>query len=111
MRPIDQAVGVDAGSPPAGTTGDALLVSDNAAAPAFEAGDMLWPGKARRDVGELIGRIVVVQLADGSRLVRRLLRGSHPDRFDLQAVNAAGALQADQTVIEAAPIRWIRKAS
>jgi hypothetical protein len=109
--PLDQTLDVDAGNPPDGAAGEALLVRDNAAAPTFEAGDMLWPGRARRDVGELVGRVVVAQLADGSRLVRRLLRGSHAGRFDLQAVNAAGAPLADQAIVEAAPIRWIRKAS
>lgn len=55
---------------------------------------------------QLIGKLCVVGLTDGRILLKKLLPGRQPGRFDLYSFNAPP--QLDQPVQWAAPVTWIR---
>lgn len=85
---------------------------DDSMAPVFrERQVVLAPAVAVAEPGRLIGRDVLAELADGRVLLRRLLPGAEPGRFDLAAYNATTlmgvALQAARPVLGALwPEAW-----
>lgn len=82
-------------------------VTDDSMAPAYRPGQVVLTLAAEeRELGELVGWDVVAELADGRRLLRRLLPGVRPELFDLAAYNAppliGASLVAARRVVGAA---------
>lgn len=67
---------------------DALLVSGDALAP-IEPGAVLFVGRAAAAGDYAIGKLAVVELADGERLVRQVRRGYTIGRYNLISGGAA----------------------
>ncbi|HET6469098.1 MAG TPA: helix-turn-helix transcriptional regulator [Geminicoccaceae bacterium] len=67
----------------------AVLVEDDCMAPVLRHGQVvLIAGRAGGEPVCLLGRDVLADLVDGRTLLRRLLPGGEPTRFDLGAYNA-----------------------
>lgn len=73
--------------------------------PAFEDGYLLYYSK-RLPPAEMVNKRCVVQLANGSMLVKTLRRGTTPGYWNLGSLNAYDL--EDQVVEWAAPIDWIK---
>lgn len=84
----------------------AYRVTDDANYPALFAGDILYAGKPADPVTTL-GRQCVATLADGSKRVCILARGTAVGLFMVLSINAAPV--PDVEVIEASPIVWIKR--
>jgi len=54
---------------------------------------------------DLLGQVCIVETEDGRVLVKRLLRGSAPDRFDLESIN--GPTMSDVRLVWAAEVTAI----
>ena len=89
-------------------TGTALIVEGESGAPLFEPGDVLFIGPGRKDVASFVGKVVAVQVKNGPRLVKRLLRG-RKGLYDLMSINPASGVLTDQAVVEVAAIQWIHR--
>lgn len=64
-------------------------VADETMLPAYRPGQVVFVlAAAEARLEELLGRDVLAELADGRRLLRRLLPGARPELFDLAAWNA-----------------------
>jgi hypothetical protein len=57
------------------------------------------------DESEVLNRLCVVQLTDGRAMVKRVMRGSEPQRFHLASTNAP--LIENAELIWAAPVKAI----
>lgn len=91
--------------PPPGASEDAfaLIVRGNSMLPAMSDGDLLiceW----RDDPLALINRLAVIDLEDGRRFVKRLIRGSEPKSFTLVGMDAS--LISNVHITRAAEIVW-----
>jgi len=107
--PIDGDRAVDTVEAPPGFVGSAMVVRGDSAVPMFEDGDVLFVAPSHKDPARFVGKVVVVQVKDGPRMVKRLLRGRSKSRFDLQSINPAAALLADRQIVEVAAIHWVKK--
>jgi transcriptional regulator with XRE-family HTH domain len=68
----------------------AMTVEDDSMAPVLRPGQVaLVASQPVRDPTHLLGRDVLAELRDGRSLLRRLLPGAEPNRFDLAAYNAS----------------------
>lgn len=68
-------------------------LADDSMAPVFRAGQLLLIVAAPEDEpARLLGRDVLAELADGRMLLRRLMPGAEPGRFDLAGYNAPALL-------------------
>jgi hypothetical protein len=90
--------------------GGALMVKDSAGLPMFEAGDVLIWAKPDSDVTPALGKIAVVQIKNGPRVLRRLMRGRGRYRYHLLAINSSTPPLEDRLVLSVAPIVWVRRA-
>lgn len=77
-----------------------VLIADDSMAPRFCAGQLALVRADALPASECLGRDAVVELADGRRLLRRLLPGADPARFDL-------ALASGST-LRAVAVAWAR---
>lgn len=66
----------------------ALQVSGESMFPRYDSGDVIVCAKQSDDPAQLIGWESAVQTLDGSRYLKRLLRGSRKGLFDLESFNA-----------------------
>lgn len=66
----------------------AFRIGDDSMAPVFRPGQIALVGTLEVPASEQVGRDVLVELADGRTLLRRLAPSAAPDRFDLAAYNA-----------------------
>lgn len=107
--PIDGDRALDAVEAPPGFVGSAMIVRGDSGVPMFEDGDTLFVAPSHKNPARFVGKVVVVQVKDGPRLVKRLLRGGARNRFDLQSINPAAAVLADRHVVEVAAIHWVKK--
>jgi len=93
--------------------------ADEATVAVIVEGDSMYPRYLERetiyyrradatgDPASLIGREVVVRLADGRTFVKVLRRGSSPGYFTLDSYNASSM---EDVVIEwAVPVKWVRR--
>lgn len=101
--PIDQVE-----APPRFEDGVALIVEGDSGAPMFHDGDVLFIGAGRRDVSAFIGKVAVVQVKGGPRLVKVILRG-RKGTYDLLSINPAAGVLTDQPIAEVAAIEWIHR--
>jgi transcriptional regulator with XRE-family HTH domain len=69
-------------------------VADETMVPAYRPGQVVLVLAAEVRLEELLGLDVLAELADGRRLLRRLLPGARPELFDLAAWNAPTLLGA-----------------
>lgn len=109
--PFDGDSAIDQLEAPPGfdaSTGVALIVEGESGAPLFEPGDVLFVGPGRRDVAAFIGKVVAVQVKNGPRLVKRLMRGRKA-LYDLMSINPASGVLVDQAALEVAAIEWIHR--
>lgn len=75
----------------------------------FEDGSLLYYDAVRIPPTEdLIGRLCVVELKDGSVVVKRLIKGSRKDRWTLLSTDADPII--DRAVNWAARVKWIEPA-
>lgn len=75
----------------------------------FEDGAILYFDDVRKPPTEdLIGRLCVVELKDGSILVKRLVKGSRKNRWTLLSTNADPII--DKTLNWAARVMWVEPA-
>lgn len=95
---------VDAPPDPSGDT-VAVEVRGESMLPAYEDGWLLYYSR-RLPPAEMVNKRCVVQLADGSMLVKTLRRGTTPGYWNLGSLNAYDI--EDQVVEWAAPIDWIK---
>jgi hypothetical protein len=90
------------------------IVNDNAMEPCFFTGDRV-AGVACSEVAmdSLIGKICIVGLQDGSLLVRRLMIGTKPHHYSLQALNQnmtiAHTSLKNSKLQFAAEVIWVRR--
>lgn len=86
-----------------------LWVSDDTMAPQFNQGDMVAGRKRyKQDIATLVGQICIVQLSEGSILLRELKAGQQPNQYQLYCLNPA-QLEQEAELICAAPVSWWRR--
>lgn len=102
-----QSTGDYAPRPPNGSPTARVLEVRGHSMPFFaEDGSLIWYDDVQsRPSHEMIGHVVVVQLDTDEVLVKRLLRGSAPDLWDLQSIS--GPLREDARLVWAARITAI----
>jgi transcriptional regulator with XRE-family HTH domain len=72
------------------------LVNDDSMAPVFRPRQLVLVLAAPADeLGQQLGRDALVELADGRTLLRRLMPGADPDRYDLSAYNAPALVNVE----------------
>lgn len=80
----------------------ALLIADDGMAPRLRAGQIALVRASAMPAGDCLGRDAVVELEDGRRLLRQVLPGAEPARFDLAL--ASGATLRAIAVVRAQPV-------
>lgn len=96
-------------TPPGLKNGAALVVRGHSMVPMFQEGDVLYFEQKQLTPEQAIGRECIVQVKDGPRLVKRLMRGSRKGRFHLVSLNPMVPPLEDQALVWAAKIRWVRR--
>lgn len=88
---------------------EALEVRGDSQRPMLENGWLVIYGRQPHAgvAEECIGKLCVVQLADGTAMVKRVRRGSQPGRYNLESVNADTI--EDAQVEWASKVRWIEQ--
>ena len=67
----------------------ALQVQGESMFPRYDSGDVIVCAKHSDSPDQLLGREVAVQLVDGGRYLKRLVRGSRKGFYDLESFNAS----------------------
>ena len=80
----------------------AFRIGDDSMAPVFRPGQIALVGMLEVAAAEQVGRDVLVELADGRTMLRRLAPSAAPDRYDLAAYNAPTLIGA--SVLAARPV-------
>lgn len=96
-------------APPGMEESEAMVVRGDSGRPMFADGDVLFPAPPSTEIARHIGSVVVLQLRDGRRTLKRLLRGSKKDRWRLISVNPDVPPLEDQIVSWVAPIPWVKR--
>lgn len=91
-----------------------FVVHDDAMAPCFQEGDYVAGCRRHREnIETAVGQDCIVQTVAGDILLRRLRKGSIPDRYTLVPINPETKVQApyiyDAELYFAAPVIWIRR--
>lgn len=107
-RARDSASSERVASPFEGYTGIVVRVVGNAMADRYEDGDLVAYTPGNTAVDRLVGRDAVACLADGRTFLRRIQRGTQPDRYTLVAINRAEPPIVDAKLSWAAEIDWHR---
>lgn len=97
-----QGAGLDEVEPPPGVGEGwiAVVIDGSSMLPAYHSGDLLFYEKRIEGVPpEMIGRELIVGLADGRILLKRVQRGAQPHLFRLESHN--------QDPIEDAAVEWV----
>jgi transcriptional regulator with XRE-family HTH domain len=81
---------------------EVVRVGDDTMAPTLRAGQLAIIGAAAVPPAQCLGREALVELADGRRLIRRLLPAATADRFDLGC--PAGPTLRHVDVVRARPL-------
>lgn len=106
---VESAVIDYADAPPGMDKSEAMVVRGTSMEPMYRDGDILFPSEPDTNPMRHIGSIVVLQLKDGRRLVKQILRGGKRDRWRLISVNPTVPALEDQLVAWVAPIPWVRR--
>lgn len=105
-EPVDY-VTVPAGLEP--LVGGGYRVKGTSMEPMFHDGDVIFPEPHPVPPDKRIGSIVIADLKDGRRLVKKLIRGSKRGRFTLLSVNPAEPPFEDQLVLNVAALPWVNR--
>lgn len=101
-----QQTGDMAPAPPGGRALPVVEVKGHSMRGFADDGSLIYYENQRsRPSREMLGEVVVVQTKDGQVLVKRLLRGSGPDVWDLESV--AGPTMSDMEIEWVAEIAYI----
>tara|TARA_R110000868_G_scaffold408316_1_gene691164 strand:- start:491 stop:1108 length:618 start_codon:yes stop_codon:yes gene_type:complete len=89
---------------------EAVQVKGNSMVPAFYEGDLIFyaPETDLRPPGELLGRECIIRLPTGQMYVKRLQKGTRPDRFLLVSYNSNPIVDAE--IEWACPIKFVQRA-
>ncbi|MFC0407946.1 LexA family transcriptional regulator [Roseomonas elaeocarpi] len=93
-------------APPTVGDGIAVRVVGTSMVPAYREGDVLFAEQAADAPEVIIGRDCILQISDGRRLVKKVLRGSEPGRFRLFSYETQD-ISDDVELVWAAPVRWV----
>ncbi|WP_342361366.1 S24 family peptidase [Terrarubrum flagellatum] len=74
--------------------------------PFYRDKDIVCVEKRQTSPKDMIGRVCLVRLEDGSRMMKTLQRGSDADLYNLESPNAEVLI--DQDVVQCGKIRWVR---
>lgn len=84
----------------------ALEVVGDSCWPTYSPGDILVArGERRLNSGEIVGRMCVVETADGLSLVKRVRKGSRSGHYHLESPNAP--TMEDVPLSSARPVKWV----
>jgi len=109
--PFDGDEPIDYVSPPPGTSVAAgcYVVRGDSMRPMFNDGDILFPEPHPVPPDQRVGSVVILDLKDGRRLVKKLLRGARRDRWTLISVNPDEPPIEDQIVLRCVAIPWVNR--
>jgi transcriptional regulator with XRE-family HTH domain len=108
VNDVDEATGLETIERPPFITGDAIAVEvrgDSLYPVAEEGWKLIYTGEPAVIEDEVLNKLCVVALVDGRVLVKRLVRGSKPQRYHLLSTNAP--MIEDAEVLWAAKVRAI----
>lgn len=86
----------------------AVDVKGGSMLPVFRDGDRLYFGAQEAAIANLVGKDCLVQVVEGPRLIKKLMRGSKRGLYRLHSY-ATGRDTGDLRLEWAAPIRWIER--
>ncbi len=110
VRPIDgDSLDDWAEAPPFDGPLRAAIVRGESALPMFEDGNVLFYPQPSKALVPFVGDVVIAQLKDGRRLVKRLERGQKEGRWHLLSINPASPMIANVAVSAVAPIVWVKR--
>ena len=89
---------------------EAVQVKGSSMVPAFYEGDLIFyaPETDLRPPGDLLGRECIIRLPSGQMYVKRLQKGTRPDRFLLVSYNSDPILDAE--IEWACPVKFVQRA-
>ena len=89
---------------------EAVQVKGSSMVPAFYEGDLIFysPETDLRPPGELLGRERIIRLPTGQMYVKRLQKGTRPDRFLLVSYNSDPIVDAE--IEWACPVKFVQRA-
>jgi phage repressor protein C with HTH and peptisase S24 domain len=88
---------------------EGYVVRGDSMRPMFHDGDVLFPQRYASSPDRHVGGIVLVELKDGRRLVKKLMRGARSGRWTLLSVNPDEPPLQDQQVVRAAGIPFVKR--
>lgn len=89
--------------------GGGYRVKGDSMVPMFHDGDVIFPEPHPAPPEKRIGSVVIADLKDGRRLVKKLIRGSKRGRYTLLSVNPAEPAFEDQIVVSVAALPWVNR--
>lgn len=87
----------------------ALRVTGTSMTPVFREGDILFCEQKTFTPEHLIGNDCIVQIENGPRLVKRVLKGSGPGYFRLFSYETQD-VSDDVRIVAGAPVKWVHRA-
>lgn len=88
---------------------EGFIVRGQSMAPMFADGDVLFPERDPAPPDKRLGQVVLLDLKDGRRLVKKLLKGATRGRWTLISVNPEEPPMQDQIVVRAAAIPLVKR--
>lgn len=107
VLPLPQLDVRDAPIPPGLDECRAIRISGDAGAPMFESGDVIFLTQPEAPLERHVGRVAIVKVQNGAQPLKRVLRGTRRDRFDLVGAGHGGETLHDQEIEQVESIRWI----
>lgn len=109
--PFDGDDPIDWVAAPPGTevSGGGFVVRGDSMLPMFRDGDILFPEPHPVPPERRVGSIVILDLKDGRRLVKKLIRGGRRDRWTLISVNPVEPPIENQDVVRCVGIPWVQR--
>jgi phage repressor protein C with HTH and peptisase S24 domain len=95
-------------APPGAKEFNAAVVKGDSMLPVFRDGDLLYFSSEEVVISEIVGRDCLVQVVDGPRLIKKLVKGSKRGFYRLHSY-ASGKLSDEVKLEWAAPVRWIER--
>lgn len=88
---------------------EGYLVRGDSMVPMFHDGDILIPERHPSPPERHVGGVVLIELKDGRRLVKKLLRGAKRGRWNLISINPEEPPLQDQVVVTVAAIPIVKR--
>lgn len=88
---------------------EGFIVRGQSMAPMFSDGDVLFPERDPAPPDKRLGQVVLIDLKDGRRLVKKLIKGATRGRWTLISVNPEEPPMQDQVVVRAAAIPLVKR--